>query len=223
MVKTILTTILLAMLSFAAHAADTLADMDIQISPELYAYGIDVGVKHPRAGEIYHAEAQPQFIRNEPTVTYALGDSIMALLGSHPGFVNLAVSGTTTAEILQSVSRIPSGAHGTVYVEGGFNNFAVGTQGRIVPDYSAILAALPKGLHVEVVGILPVNDAQIAPMRNATNAIIAPVDAQIAGVCHANCTVVPSPVGKSLPANLNVGDGIHPNAAGVAALKSAIH
>lgn len=224
MVKRTITTILavFAMLwSFAAHAADTLADMDIAVDPALIAYGIDPGEKHPVAGEPYHAEAEPQFIRQNVGPVVIIGDSIMHLLGQWPGAINLAVSGTTTEQILASTARIPANAS-RVYIEGGINNYLFGTQARIAPDYAAILAALPRAAHAEVIGILPVNDAQIAANRNVNNALIAATNARIAPLCGAGCSLVPSPFGKSLLATQNVGDGIHPNAAGIAVLAKAI-
>lgn len=213
------TLLALLLMTASAHAADTLADMDIVVSPELIAEGIDPGVKHQVAGELYHPAAQPEFIRETVGPVVIIGDSIMAALDSWPGTLNLAVSGTTTAEILQSVQRIPLDAS-RIYIEGGFNNFAVGTQGQIVPDYRAILAELPKSAHAEIIGILPVNDAQIAAIRHANNATVSAVDVQIAAACH--CALIQPPY-KSLPPNFNIGDGIHPNAAGVSALRAIIH
>lgn len=219
--------------SVAARAADTLADMDIVIDPALVAYGIERGVKHPVAGEVYHPEAQPMKLLAAiapPGPVVFIGDSIMAGFPdglAFPGrrIVNLAVAATDTTQILASLAHIPANAS-RVFIEGGINNYLFGTAANILPDYQAMLAEAPKlapVAQVKVIGILPVNQTMLRPDRQAvtSNAQIAATDAQIANLCGARCSIVPQPFGKSLPSAATI-DGIHLTTAGYQALAKAL-
>lgn len=215
---------LLALLGLSAftpaHGADTLADMDITLDPALIAYGLDVGVKHERAGEPPLAAQAPQFIRNEIGPVVYIGDSIIAFLprGLLPGgSLNLAVSGFTTSQILAlEVPRIPLNAS-RVVIEGGINEMLNPQLGiNTAANYAAILAELPKSAKVTVVGILPINEAQIKPafVGFISNSAIAATNAQISATCSCALANIPP---------LATVDGIHPNAAGQAVLAKAIH
>jgi len=211
-----------------AHSADTLADVGIELDPVLIAEGIDPGERHPVAGELHHAEAVPQFIRQQTGPAVFIGDSIIAFMpaGLLPsGAVNLAVSGNMTTQILASVARIPANAS-VVYVEGGINDMLNLVPGQVAPNYAKILAAIPSGARVKVIGILPVNEAQLAGNRDfllyVDNQKIAAQNGQIAPLCTARCSLVPSPFGKSLPANAAI-DGIHLTVPGKVMLGAALH
>lgn len=221
-IKHLFQTALLLGLATSAHAADTLADMDIAVTPELWAMGIEPGERHARVGEIHIAEAAPQFVRNQPGPVVYIGDSIIAFLPSGllpAGALNLAVSGATTGYILSAeVPRIPLNAS-RVVIEGGIND-ALNPQlgNNTAANYAAILADLPKSAKVSVVGILPVNEAQLATNRDfalfVDNTKIAATNTQIAAACHCALATVP-PVATV--------DGIHPTAAGQAVLAKALH
>lgn len=217
----------LTLLALPAHAADTLADAGVTLDPALIAQGIDPGERHAVAGEFFEPEAVPEFVRQEIGPAVFIGDSIIAFMpaGMLPrGAINLAVSGSMTPQILASVAHIPANAR-VVYVEGGINDFLNGTPGQITPTYAKILAAVPKGAQVKVIGILPVNEAQLAQNRDflqfVDNQKIAAQNAQLAPLCNGRCAVVPSPFGKSLPAGDSV-DGIHLTPAGKVALSAAV-
>lgn len=224
MVKVITITILSAIAMLAATAlalaADTLADMHIEVSPELLAMGIDPGEYHPLASEQFTTAAAPQFVRPQLGPVVYIGDSIIAFLPSGllpAGALNLAVSGFTSGQILAlEVPRIPPNAS-RVVIEGGIND-ALNPQlgNNTAANYAAILAELPKSAKVSVVGILPINEAQIKPafVGFISNSAIAATDAQIATACH--CTLVPVP-------SISTVDGIHPTQAGQAVLAKAIH
>lgn len=220
MAKHILITLALLLLALPARAADTLADMGIEVSPELMAMGIDPGAKHPVAGEVYHPEAQPQFIRQQIGPVVFIGDSIIAFLprGLLPaGSINLAVSGYTTSQILaMEAPRIPVNAS-RVVIEGGINDMLNPQLGNnTAANYGAILSHVPAGARVSVVGILPVNQAQLSGNfgQYVDNTKIAATNMQIAATCHCALASVPP---------LTTLDGIHPNPAGQAVLAKALH
>lgn len=225
MVNNISSMALLFLLAGAApvRAADTLADMHIAVDPALLAEGIDPGEYHPLAGEIYYAEATPQFVRNQIGPIVLIGDSIIAFLpaGLLPrGAINLAVSGNMTPQILASVAHIPLNAS-RVIVEGGINDLLnPNIPTNTVANYAAILAGIPKGAKVEVIGILPVNEAQLATNRDfaqfVDNTKIAALNAQIAPLCKGSCATLTVPA-------LTTVDGIHPTPAGQAVLAKALH
>lgn len=226
MATRMLTTILpaLAMLwSAGVHAADTLADMGIEVDPALIAYGIDPGVPHPTVYQPWQPHRIQQFVQ-APQIgpVVFIGDSIIAFMPTGllpPGSVNLAVSGHITSQILADVPHIPANAR-TVYVEGGINDMLNLIPGQIVPDYAKIIAGIPKGAQVKVIGILPVNEAQLATNRDfakyVDNAKIAAINAQIAPLCTGRCSTVPAPTGVATV------DGIHPSPAGQAVLAKAL-
>lgn len=223
MVARMLTTILpaLAMLwSTAVHAADTLADMGIEVDPALIAYGIDPGIPHPTVYQPWQPHQIQQFVQ-APQIgpVVFLGDSIIAFLPVGmlpPGVINLAVSGYTTTQILAGeVPHIPANAS-RVVIEGGVNDFLNATPQNIVPDYAKILASMPKGAKVSVVGILPVNQSQLTGNfgQYVDNTKIAATNAQIAATCRCALASVPP---------LTTVDGIHPTPAGQAVLAKALH
>lgn len=230
MVKSLYTTILLSLLALPAYAADTLADMDITVDPALVAYGIDPGVKHPRPGEVYRPEAVPQFMRPQIPAVAFIGDSIIAQFGTgwatdFGGALNLGGSGQTTAQILARIGNIPPGVR-TVYIEGGVNNYFRGDPTEIPADYAKMIAGIPKGTNIRVIGILPINEAinhADRPQSSITNAQILAADAEIANVCAAagNCAMVRQPFGKSLPVSATV-DGLHLNASGYGQLVKSL-
>jgi len=159
-----------------------------------------------------------------------IGDSIIAFMptGTSPArALNLGVSGTTTAQILASLAKVPVNAR-VIYVEGGVNDFLNANSSQIVANYAKIIAAAPTAAMIKVIGILPVNEAQLANNRDflqfVDNQKIADANAQIAATCAASrrCSVVPTIFGQSLPAAATVGDGIHLNGEGYETLSAAI-
>ena len=239
MKRTLIFAAALAVAACGHHRADSLADMGIAVDPELVAGGIEPGERHAAIPPQF-AAASPAFVPVDPLLQLGaalgrvpgapanaqgpivlLGDSIMAGVGSAPGIVNLAVGGTTTAEILGSVALIPPGTR-EVIIEGGIND-GLGNPnagGRIVNNYAEMLRRVPPGITVKIFGIFPVNETQD---RTVTNATIANVDAHLREICTGRCSFQPSPFGASLPAALNRGDGLHPNAQGTAVIRAAIH
>src|SRR5258707_15526312 len=204
MVKPTITTILTAFAMLAAAsvalAADTLADMGIAVDPALIEYGIDPGEYHPRAGEVWRPLPVPQISHEQFRPVVFIGDSIIAFMPAGllpPGAINLAVSGNMTPQILASVARIPPNA-AVVYVEGGINDLLNPNLGaNTVADYAKILATIPKTSQVKVIGILPVNEAQLAHNRDflqyVDNAKVAALNAQIAPLCTGRCSTIAVP------------------------------
>ncbi len=159
-----------------------------------------------------------------------IGDSIIAFMpaGTLPAHaLNLGVSGTTTAQILASLAKAPVNAR-VIYVEGGVNDFLNADASQIVLNYVKIIAAAPMGAMIKVIGIIPVNEAQLAANRDflqfVDNQKIADANAQIGAACAMSrrCSVVPAPFGQNLPTTATVGDGIHLNAEGYETLNAAI-
>jgi lysophospholipase L1-like esterase len=121
----------------------------------------------------------------------------------------LGVSGTITSQILKTVSGITTN---TVIVEGGINNLVFGSGDQIILNYTYILQAIPSTKKVIVVGIIPIDEAQLRisrPTDTETNAQIAAINAQLVALCKSfpNCTPALQVMSKSMT-GLTV-DGIH--------------
>ena len=159
-----------------------------------------------------------------------IGDSIIAAMPAAllpAGAINLAVSGNMTPQILASVAHIPANAS-VVFVEGGINDMLnpnIPTDTRA--NYAKILAEIPASAKVKLIGIVPVNEAQLAHNRDflqyVDNQKIAAMNAEIAATCSASprCATVPQPFGTSVPPSDTI-DGIHLSAAGQAVLAKVL-
>jgi GDSL-like Lipase/Acylhydrolase family len=153
-----------------------------------------------------------------------LGDSIIAgmdVSAVAPNAVNMGVSGDRTAAILARVDKIPADA-AAVVLEGGINDLRRGWwHNQVVPNYQKILARLPHGARIYLVGVLPLDETHLS-LRwwFVDNRKIAEVNGNLAALCrtYPNCIVIP-PL-PALGPNDTVGDGVHPNAAGYAKIAS---
>lgn len=146
-----------------------------------------------------------------------LGDSITSQMAPRQssfrapfdGATNLGVSGNTTAMMLARVGSIPSSATHVV-IQGGTNDLL--NLFDPLPNYAAILNAIPSSKRVIVFGILPVDESAIRldylPYLN--NALIHQENVAISALCHtyANCVVATGIMAK--PMKGKTVDGIHP-------------
>lgn len=164
-----------------------------------------------------------------------LGDSIVANMAPYQpgmpiplnGAANLGVSGNTVAQIAARVGSVPAGVT-HVLLEGGTNDLVgLGTDAGIIPGYTSILNAIASTKKVIVVGIPQVDEVALEAAHPGwtvylNNSKIAAVNAQIATLCasYSNCTVATAVMGLSMVGKTI--DGIHPNAAGFAAITQAL-
>jgi lysophospholipase L1-like esterase len=149
-----------------------------------------------------------------------LGDSIIAgmdVSAVAPNAVNMGVSGNRTAAILARVDKVPADATAIV-LEGGINDLRKGWwYNQVAANYQKILARLPRGARIYLVGVLPLDETHLnLRWWFVDNRKIADVNADLAALCrrYPNCVVIP-PL-PALGPNDTVGDGVHPNAAGYA-------
>jgi GDSL-like Lipase/Acylhydrolase family len=180
-------------------------------------------------------KSAPQIAPQPPAIHLTmLGDSIIAMMAPQqptlpPPFksaVNLGVGGQDTTSIKKQVASIPATTT-HVLLEGGINNYFLGTSASIFTDYAAILDAIPASMRVIVLGITQVDESAYGAEHQVwktlfSNPRIADTDFQINALCasHSNCVVATeaqnlSMVGRTI-------DGLHPNAAGYAALAPLI-
>jgi len=163
-----------------------------------------------------------------------LGDSIIAMMAPHqpslpPPFnsaVNLGVGGQDTTSIRKQIALIPPNTT-HVLLEGGINNYFLGTSGAILPDYAAMLDAIPASMRVVVLGITQVDESHYGVQGQIwktrfSNSTIAATDLRIDELCarHRNCVVAAE--AQNLGMTGRTIDGLHPNAAGYAALAPLI-
>ena len=178
----------------------------------------------------------PAQLAPQPPVVHLtmLGDSIIAMMAPlQPSLpppvnsaVNLGVGGQDTTSIKKQVASIPANTT-HVLLEGGINNYFLGTSNSILEDYAAILDAIPVSMRVVVLGITQVDESAYSTQQQVwktliSNSQIDAMDSRINEICarHRNCVVATeaqtqSMVGRTI-------DGLHPNAAGYAALAPLI-
>lgn len=219
-----------AILCLSGCVHDTLADAGIFVDGELVAQGIDPGTVHQDVPPMFggptptpHLALNPDQVRSLGPVVF-LGDSIIAGLnvsGVSLHTLNLAVSGNMTPQILASASKIPFNAR-EVVIEGGVNDLLnPNIPTDTLANYRKILAAIPSTVPVKFLGILPVNEQQLASNRDflqfVDNQKIAVINTQLSNICAARpgCTFVPVKT-------LSTVDGIHPTPQGQASLISTI-
>lgn len=218
-----------AILCLSGCVHDTLADAGIFVDGGLVAQGIDPGTVHQDVPPMFGGAVTPPHLALDPVQIRAmgpvvfLGDSIIAGLnvsGIAPRTLNLAVSGTLTSQILASEAKAPINTR-VIYVEGGVNDFLNATPQQIVANYAKIIAAAPAGAQIKILGILPVNEQQLASNRDflqfVDNQKIAAVNAQIASTCamSARCSFIAVPAVPTV-------DGIHPTPQGQVSLINTI-
>jgi hypothetical protein len=180
-------------------------------------------------------KSAPQIAPPPPAIRLTmLGDSIFAMMApQQPSLpppvnsaVNLGVGGQDTTSIKKQVASIPATTT-HVLLEGGINNYFLGTSASILTDYAAMLDAIPASMRVVVLGITQVDESAYSDEHQVwktlfSNPQIADTDSRINALCasHSNCVVAAeaqnlSMVGRTI-------DGLHPNAAGYTALAPLI-
>ena len=106
-------------------------------------------------------KSAPQIAPQPPAIRLTmLGDSIIAMMApQQPSLpppvnsaVNLGVGGQNTTSIKKQVASIPATTT-HVLLEGGINNYFLGTSASILTDYAAMLDAIPASMRVVVLGI----------------------------------------------------------------------
>lgn len=136
--------------------------------------------------------------------------------------VNLAYGGWTSRDVLQYARGNAAFAETrTVVVLAGFNDLAAGRSPReIADDIAALLALRLPSKPVLLVGVLPVNPANLGT-ASVPNEAIETLNDYLEATCReaANCRFVdpakgPHAFSAPLPASLDSGDGIHLNGAG---------
>lgn len=188
--------------------------------------GTGVTIQAPRP-LVAEGAPQGQRIGATPIITTALlGDSIIVQLGQAalPNSVNLAVSGSTVAQIQGELAHLPASIT-TIVMDGGTNDLlGLGkTPEQVKAAYVALLAAIPSNIKVELIGVPPVNEGLLKPGFNVTlnDHLVAETNALIRSVCAGNCSFIGSPFGHALTPQQTI-DGIHLSAQGNAALVAAI-
>jgi lysophospholipase L1-like esterase len=135
----------------------------------------------------------------------------------------MGVNGNRTAAILARIDKVPADA-AAVVLEGGINDLRKGRgwYGEVVANYQQILARLPRGARIYLVGVLPLDETHLS-LRwwFVDNRKIAEVNAELAALCrrHPNCVVIP-PLPALGPRD-TIGDGVYPNAVGYAKIAAA--
>ena len=165
-----------------------------------------------------------------PGAIVFLGDSIIEGLdvaAVAPNALNFGIAGEGSRDLLRRLPRYSSlaTAH-AIFLEIGVNDLLHATGEDIVANYALILAALLPAPKLYLVGILPIDDrAYLAAYgSSASNAEIARLNAAIRALCRErrNCIVLAPFPADGLPAAYHVGDGLHLNQAGYAALAAAL-
>jgi lysophospholipase L1-like esterase len=161
----------------------------------------------------------------KPTLVM-IGDSIIANLTTtdtqklmRPPFntaLNLGVHGETTTQIRARIGTIPAGI--PVLLEGFANNFSFGMEASIVPDFTAMLAALTPTNHVVLLGMCQVDGAPDTGLNIKINDYNAQINAASAG--YQNVTIAKDAQTVSMT-GLTI-DGEHPSTAGYIVLFNAL-
>lgn len=161
-----------------------------------------------------------------PPPAALLGDSIIAQIGSVPGFVNLAVSGYTVPQIQTEIAKVPRAV--TTFVLDGGSNDLVGlahTPQQVGADYDALLAAFPPAAKIFLLGVPPVDESMMKAgfAKYLNHELIAETNAKIKAACaeRSGCTFIGTPFGSSMTSTETI-DGIHPTAETRAALTAFI-
>jgi lysophospholipase L1-like esterase len=161
-----------------------------------------------------------------------LGDSIIAMMGTYQPSLpapfntatNLGIGGQTSTQI---ANRIGSAVGSPMLLlEGGINN--LNDPDQIVADYTAMLNAIPATTTIFFLGIIQLDEAQIAAVIGPGaspalhNSNVNAVDARLNALCatHPNCHVQTAAQTGSMVGLTQ--DGIHPNQAGYSAIVSRI-
>jgi len=159
-----------------------------------------------------------------------IGDSVISLMAPvqpqlpspFDGAINLGVGGQTSTQIRLRIGTIPAGTP-MVLLEGGINN--LGDPDAIVADYEAMLNTIPSTTQVFFLGIIHVDEAQLAksiPGSPLTNAAITEVVVRINAICyrHSNCAPAIAAQMQSMD-GLTI-DGLHPSPAGYLAIANRV-
>lgn len=165
------------------------------------------------------------YLANHTVNVAIIGDSITSQMSPRQGtfpvpFVaatNLGVSGNTTAQVLARVASIPASTTHVVLQMGTNDLVGLGTDTTIIPNYTSMLNAIPSTMRVIILGILPVDEAQLA-ISNPTyppylsNAKIHYQNTAITTLCntYSNCVVASGIMAKNMSGK--TADGIHPTA-----------
>ena len=165
-----------------------------------------------------------------------LGDSItQQMSGFQAGWTAplngaslLGVSGNTAAQIAARVGQV-SGSASHVVIQAGTNDlFGLDNSTGIIPAYTAMLNALTPTKRVLVIGIPPVDEAQLLASWGSSgvavlnNTRIASMNAQISTLCagYLNCSTVPAAMSMNMSGKTT--DGIHFQSSGYTQLVNAI-
>jgi lysophospholipase L1-like esterase len=159
-----------------------------------------------------------------------LGDSVISLMAPfQPNLAapfntatNLGVGGQTSTQIASRVGTIPAGT-ALLLLEGGINN--LDSPDQIVADYAGMLDAIPSSISIFFLGIIQLDEAQLAitiPGSNLSNAKVNAVVARINAVCatHPNCHPQTTAQTGSM-AGFTL-DGLHPNGSGYSTIVQRI-
>lgn len=170
------------------------------------------------------------FYLSTHTVKVAMiGDSIVSQMAPRQsGFpapfaaaTNLGVSGNSSSQVLARVSSIPSDTTHVVLQMGTNDLVAVASDALILPNYAAMLTAIPSRMRVITWGILPTDDAQMLAVDGPSyvlylnNPRIHLQNTMIATLCNSfsNCVVASGIMAKNMIGKTV--DGIHPVSAAV--------
>jgi lysophospholipase L1-like esterase len=166
-----------------------------------------------------------------------IGDSIFANLvttntqGALPSpwntALNLAVHGTTSAQIAASATKVP-GSVKTLLIDGGGNDVFIAIASNIMSqavidsiynNYASMINAIPRSTHVLLLGIAHIDEVINGPDATAQFAL---VNARLntLGTIFPNVTVLTDAQNVSM-VGLTI-DGVHPSSAGYAALFAKI-
>ena len=192
-----------------------------------------VVVRYWRTDMLYQAKLARQVAADaaapEGAVVF-LGNSIIEGLDTSavaPDTLNLGIGGDTSRGLLGRLDRYSSLASArAIVLEIGINDLVHGDGGEVIANYRRILAQLPKQPRIYLLGLLPIEEkAFVAAHGNlATNAEIARIDVAARELCQrrGNCVLLQPFGAGGLPPEYHTGDGLHLNAAGYAALATAI-
>lgn len=159
-----------------------------------------------------------------------IGDSIIEMMGQYQkqlpnpfdGAINLGVGGQSSTQIRSRIGTVPAGTP-MLLLEGGINN--IDSPDTIVQDYTAMLSSIPVTTGIFMVGILQVDEAQLAisiPGAPQNNAKISAIVSQLNALCaqHPNChQMIATQTGSMTGLTL---DGVHPNLSGYLAITSRV-
>jgi lysophospholipase L1-like esterase len=155
-----------------------------------------------------------------------LGDSLTAGLATSnvaPNTENLGIPGDTIDGLLSRIGRYDLSQARGVVVEIGINNWPLDRFADFGSKYRQLLAALPSGIPITAVGIMPTNPKSVTVgfAQNGLKAAIINTNARIERACKDRraCTYIDlsKNLGDSqgeLAAPYDAGDGVHISRAG---------